>query len=130
MSEVCILWFVVCFGRFEILVACEHSRLSSAVVVRSVFVRFASAETENGRYILVPRACGRMTSTWQAQCMSYHLLSRTVAKANFKVESLSLLVTQKTGVNSRSKYYNGMLVPVRTSFDLRRRREKTYNVST
>ena len=27
-------------------------------------------------------------------------------------------------------YYNGMLVPVRTSFNLRRCREKTYNVST
>ena len=26
--------------------------------------------------------------------------------------------------------YNGMLVPVRTSFDMRRRREIKYNVST
>ena len=50
-----------------------------------------------------------------------------IGAANSPVESH---FTWSQNFHSLHKIYNGMLVPVRTSFNLRRRREKTYNVLT
>ena len=47
------------------------------------------------------------------------------------VETRLITVVNKSANNLEVlTFYNGMLVPVRTCFNLRWRREKTYNVST
>ena len=55
-----------------------------------------------------------------------------VNKTNFHVKgfALGLALKQRRNATWPILRHNGILVPVRTSINLRRRRETTYNVST
>ena len=63
------------------------------------------------------------------------LLCLTIVDQSFLEGAISatplfLVTSGDIGIVRLTVECNGMLVPVRTSLNLRRRREKTYNVST